>query len=112
MWFDNTLRSRLNDKASGCIIIVMQRLHQDDLVGHVLAQDDWTILSFPAIAEESERVPFDTPYGPRLFDRQPGVALHPERESVQEYAAMRRRIGLYNFSSQYQQRPIPVSGNL
>jgi hypothetical protein len=36
-WFDNTLLSRLNDKAEGCIIIVTQRLHQDDLVGHVLA---------------------------------------------------------------------------
>jgi predicted phage terminase large subunit-like protein len=111
-WYDNTLLSRLNNKSSGCIIIVMQRLHQDDLVGHVLAQDDWTVLSFPAIAEEPERVPFDTPYGPRLFVRQPGEALHPERESVHEYELMRRRIGLYNFSSQYQQRPIPVSGNL
>jgi hypothetical protein len=33
-WFDNTLLSRLNDKLQGSIIIVMQRLHQDDLVGH------------------------------------------------------------------------------
>jgi phage terminase large subunit-like protein len=110
-WYDNTLLSRLNNKSSG-IIIVMQRLHQDDLVGHVLAQDDWTVLSFPAIAEEPERVPFATPFGPRLFVRQPGAALHPERESIHEYELMRRRIGLYNFSSQYQQRPIPVSGNL
>ena len=111
-WYDNTLLSRLNNKRTGCIIIVMQRLHQDDLVGHVLAQDDWTMLSFPAIAEEPERARFDTPYGPRLFVRQPGEALHPEREAVQEYELMRGRIGLYNFSSQYQQRPIPVSGNL
>jgi len=111
-WYDNTLLSRLNNKRTGCIIIVMQRLHQDDLVGHVLPQDDWTVLSFPAIAEEPECVPFETPYGLRQFVRQPGEALHPERESVQEYEAMRRRIGLYNFSSQYQQRPIPLSGNL
>ena len=111
-WYDNTLLSRLNNKSTGCIIIVMQRLHQDDLVGHVLEQDDWTILSFPAIAEEPESVRFATPYGPRLFVRQRGEALHPERESVHEYQLMRRRIGLYNFSSQYQQRPIPVSGNL
>jgi len=111
-WYDNTLLSRLNNKRTGCIIIVMQRLHQDDLVGHVLPQDDWTVLSFPAIAEEPEIAPFDTPYGPRLFVRQPGEALHPERESVQDYESMRRRIGLYTFSSQYQQRPIPVSGNL
>jgi hypothetical protein len=34
-WYDNSLVSRLNDKADGCIIIIiMQRLHQDDLVGH------------------------------------------------------------------------------
>jgi predicted phage terminase large subunit-like protein len=111
-WYDNTLLSRLNDKRKGCIIIVMQRLHQDDLVGHVLQQDDWSVLSFPAIAEEPECVPFETPYGPRRFVRQTGEALHPNRESVQDYEAMRRRIGLYNFSSQYQQRPIPISGNL
>jgi len=35
-WYDNTLSSRLNSKKDGIIIIVMQRLHQDDLVGHVL----------------------------------------------------------------------------
>jgi predicted phage terminase large subunit-like protein len=70
------------------------------------------VLSFPAIAEEPECVPFSTPYGIRHFVRQPGEALHPERESVQDYEAMRRRIGHYNFSSQYQQRPIPISGNL
>jgi predicted phage terminase large subunit-like protein len=90
----------------------MQRLHQDDLVGHILPQDDWTILSFPAIAEELEEIAYVTPYGLRRFVRKPGEALHPERESVQEYQLMRGRIGLYNFSSQYQQRPIPISGNL
>jgi hypothetical protein len=40
-----TLLSRLNNKSSGCIMIVMRCLHQDDLVGHVLPQDDWTVLS-------------------------------------------------------------------
>jgi predicted phage terminase large subunit-like protein len=111
-WYDNTLLSRLNNKSTGCIIIVMQRLHQDDLVGHVLSRDDWTVLSFPAIAEEDERIPYMTPYGPRQFVRWKGEALQPERESLHEYELMRRRIGLYNFSSQYQQQPIPVSGNL
>jgi hypothetical protein len=111
-WYANTPLSRLNNKSSVCIIIVMQRLHQDDLVGHVLSQDEWTVLSFPAIAEEQEYVSFQTPYGVRRFVRQSGEALHPERESVFEYGAMRRRIGVYNFSSQYQQQPIPLSGNL
>jgi hypothetical protein len=35
-WYDNTLVSRLNDKRTGCIILIMQRLHEDDLVGHVM----------------------------------------------------------------------------
>jgi hypothetical protein len=37
-WYDHTLFSRLNDKRTGRIIIIMQRLHEDDLVGHVLGQ--------------------------------------------------------------------------
>jgi hypothetical protein len=53
----------------------------------VLPQDDWTVLSFPAIAEVPERAPFNTPYGHRLFVRQPGEALHPEHESVRERAS-------------------------
>ncbi len=38
-WFDGTLLSRLNSKDSGCIIIVMQRVHEEDLVGHVVGRD-------------------------------------------------------------------------
>ena len=57
-WFVHTLYSRLNDKRSGVIVIIMQRLHEDDLVGHVLAQEPWEVLSFPAIAE-TEEVPRD-----------------------------------------------------
>jgi hypothetical protein len=42
-WYDGTLYTRLNDKVSGCIIIIMQRLHEDDLVGHVLEQEGWEV---------------------------------------------------------------------
>jgi transposase len=44
------LYSRLNDTVRGAIVIIMQRLHEDDLVGHVLKQEGWEIVSFPAIA--------------------------------------------------------------
>jgi hypothetical protein len=37
-WYSHTLYSRLNDKRWGAIVIIMQRLHEDDLVGHVLGQ--------------------------------------------------------------------------
>src|SRR5271169_3199773 len=109
-WYDNTLLSRLNDKAQGCILIIMQRLHQDDLVGHVLEQEPWEVLSFPAIAEQDETHVIVNPFGTRLFKRKVGDALHPERESLATYANIRQTIGEYNFLSQYQQNPSPASG--
>lgn len=54
-WYDNTLRSRLNNQETGSIVIVMQRLHAADLVAHVQEHEDgWRVLSFPAIAEEDQ----------------------------------------------------------
>lgn len=56
-WYDNSLLSRLNSKEDGIIIIVMQRLHQDDLVGHVLDRGEhWDVLSFPAIARKMRAI--------------------------------------------------------
>ncbi len=109
-WYDNTLVSRLNDKSTGCIIIIMQRLHQDDLVGHVLEQENWEVVSFPAIAEEESRHIVETCLGRRSYRRVAGSALHPERESLPMLANIRARMGEYNFLSQYQQTPIPVGG--
>ena len=43
-WFDHTLYSRLNDKRHGAIVIIMQRLHEDDLAGHVLEQEPWEVV--------------------------------------------------------------------
>ena len=104
-WFDNTLLSRLNDKAQGSIIIVMQRLHQDDLVGHVLEQGQWDVLSLPALAESDECHLIDGPLGRRFFRRSPGDALHPARESAASLAVIRRDISELCFASQYQQNP-------
>src|SRR2546423_5124879 len=64
-WFSHTLYSRLNDKRTGAIVIIMQRLHEDDLVGQVLAQEPWDVVSFPAIAEEDEVHKIETILGPR-----------------------------------------------
>ena len=52
-WFDHTLYSRLNDTRTGCHRPDMRR-HEDDLVGHVLAQEEWEVVRFPAIAEDDE----------------------------------------------------------
>jgi predicted phage terminase large subunit-like protein len=110
-WYDNTLLSRLNSKEQGIIILVMQRLHQDDLVGHILDRgEDWETLVFPAIAEEDERYEYQSCLGPEVFERNSGEVLDSARESLDTLLAMRRTIGEYNFASQYQQNPTPFGG--
>jgi len=111
-WYLNTLYSRLNDKCRGGIVIIMQRLHEDDLVGHVLGQEPWEVVSFPAIAEADEVHAIETIWGPRCFTRRPGEALHPAREPLLVLENIRRTIGEYNFAGQYQQSPAPLGGGL
>jgi predicted phage terminase large subunit-like protein len=111
-WFSHTLYSRLNDKRTGAIVIIMQRLHEDDLVGHVLTQEPWEVISFPAIAEEDEVHNIETFLGPRTFIRRRGEALHPEREPLDTLDRIRGTIGEYNFAGQYQQSPAPLGGGL
>ena len=108
-WHDNTLISRLNDKSRDVIILIMQRLHGDDLVAHVMETDDWVHLDLPAIAEEDHFVQI----GPDKFHRRKkGDVLDPTREPREVLDQMARAMGSYNFAAQYQQRPIPVAGNI
>ncbi len=111
-WFDHTLYSRLNDKRTGRIILIMQRLHEDDLVGHVLGVERWEVIRFPAIAEQDETHVIETPYGTRRFQRRAGEALHPEREPLEILNHLREAQGEYNFAGQYQQAPAPLGGGL
>jgi predicted phage terminase large subunit-like protein len=111
-WFDQTLYSRLDDKERGAIVLVMHRLHEDDLTSHVLAQEPWDVLRLPAIAEADESWEIETAVGPRRFARHAGDALHPEREPLATLDRIRRTIGEYNFAGQYQQMPAPLEGGL
>ena len=112
-WFDHTLYSRQNDKRHGAIVVIMQRLLEDDLIGHVLAQEPWDIVRFPAIAEADEVHEIETTiWGPCRFIRRQGEALHPEREPLDTLDRIRRTIGEYNFAGQYQQTPAPLGGGL
>lgn len=110
-WYQHTLLTRLNDKRTGCIIVIMQRLHEDDLVGHVL-NDDWKVLRFPAIAEEDEVHEIRSLSKTRAFIRKRGDALHPEREPLETLASLRETIGEYLFAAQYQQTPAPLGGGM
>jgi predicted phage terminase large subunit-like protein len=111
-WYDHTLYSRLNDKQKGVIIIIMQRLHEDDLVGHVLEQEIWDHVRLPAIAEEEEVHVIDSGFCKRTVQRHIGEALHPEREPLSVLDHLRRTVGEYNFAGQYQQQPAPLGGGM
>jgi predicted phage terminase large subunit-like protein len=109
-WYDNTLRSRLNSQEKGAIIIVMQRLHADDLVAHVQEHESWDVLSFPAIAEHNETYDFLTPYGRKRIHRKNGEILQAALLSPATLESQRRAMTEYNFTAQYQQNPQPPSG--
>jgi phage terminase large subunit-like protein len=107
-WYAGTLVSRLNDKENGPIIVVMQRLHENDLAGHLLDQGGWEHLDLPSIALEDSVIPL----GRKVMTRQVGDILHPERESNDALDRIKAEIGSLQFSAQYQQRPVPLEGNL
>lgn len=108
-WFGNTLLSRLDDKANDAIVVVMQRLHVDDLVGHLQEQGGWTHLDLPAIAESEHEVPI----GPgRVHRRKLGELLHADREPQGVLDELKLAMGSMDFAAQYQQQPVTEDGNL
>jgi predicted phage terminase large subunit-like protein len=111
-WSTNTLLSRLNDKREGAMILIMQRLHEDDLTGHFLAQGGWELLRLPAIAEVNEVFEIGTIIGTQRFARNAGEPLHPAREPLELLQEMRRMMGEYDFAGQYQQSPSPLEGGI
>lgn len=107
-WYTNTLLSRLDDKINGAIVIVMQRVHMDDLVGYVTRHsNEWVILKLPAIATEDQRI--ETGPGQSHLYRADDV-LHPAREPLFVLDSYRTQLGSDTFSAQYQQEPVPPGG--
>jgi predicted phage terminase large subunit-like protein len=107
-WFANTLLSRLDDKRTGAIVVVMQRVHMDDLTGYLLAgDDDWTVLNLPAIADGHEIIRLAET---AVHHRAPGDVLWPEREPMSVLESLRLQLGSDVFSAQYQQAPVPPGG--
>lgn len=90
--YNSTIRSRVNDRDTP-IIVIMQRLHEDDLSGFLLgggSGEDWTHLCLPALNENNEPLWNDK----HNFD---------ELEQI-------RQANRYNFAGQYMQQPSPEEG--
>ncbi len=107
-WFDHTFVTRLDDKQRGAIVVVMQRLHAEDLSGYLLEKGGWEHLCLPAIAPALTTLRV----GAKVFVREQGEALHPAREPLALLERTQRELGSANFNAQYQQAPVRVVGNL
>lgn len=110
--FDQTLTTRLDNKKTGAMVVVMQRLHEQDLTGHLLEQGGWEHLKLPAVAHKRTVVLGPPPERRPIKAREVGDILWPEREGEAEIAQARTQLGGYGFSGQYDQDPSPAEGGM
>ncbi|MFC6637016.1 phage terminase large subunit [Sulfitobacter sp. JBTF-M27] len=108
-WYKSTLLSRLNDPVGGPIVLIQQRVHEEDLAGMLLEQEGWRHLDLQAIAEETHGIDL----GWRgAVARKKGDLLHPDRLPHSLLERRRLELGSYVFAAQYQQRPAPLGGGM
>lgn len=108
-WFKSTWSTRRNNPATGMFILVCQRLHEDDLCGHLLANDPQRCvhLKVPLEAEDDEDIVF--PSG-RVHHRAKGDILEPDRFTPEVVASL--KLDRLAWASQFQQRPAPSEGTI
>jgi predicted phage terminase large subunit-like protein len=108
-WYRSTLVTRPDKKKEARIVVVMQRVHQDDLVGYLLDQGGFEILNLPAVAQHDQL--FQLGRG-RTYTRRAGELLNPAHEPASVLLEIKRAMGPIAFSAQYQQCPLPHGGNI
>lgn len=108
-FFNASLLSRLDDKLNGRVIVIQQRLHEDDLAGRLKASGEYRHLNLPSIAEDAET--FDLGFG-ETYERGVGDILFEAREPREVLERMRREMTPQTFNAQYQQNPTPPDGGL
>lgn len=121
-FWDRTLSTRLNDRRSGARILIMQRLHEKDVTGHILAQENHGYDHLFLPMEFSPKVtlgnvtfdPRERPTSIGWIDwrTEPGELLWPDRLGHAEVAELKRDLGPYGYSGQAQQTPSPLGGGM
>lgn len=108
-FFKNTLQTRLNDPKTGAFIIIMQRLHENDLTGYILSEDlGYTHLCLPAEAPERTVITF--PKSGKQIIREEGDILNPQRFDAEVLAGLKKSMGSLQYAGQFQQVPAPAEG--
>jgi len=113
-WWDQAMQTRLNDPKTGAFVIIMQRVHENDLTGHILKDEynDWDHLCLPARYEIGHPSPTRSSLGftdPRTKE---GDLLWPERVDEKTLSNLERSLGTYASAGQLQQRPMPKGGGI
>jgi predicted phage terminase large subunit-like protein len=108
-WWDKVMATRLNDPKTGAKVIIMQRVHEADLAGHVLAQGGYEHLCLPAEYEGTQRTSGIGWTDPR---REVGELLWPQQFGAAQIAELKLRLGSYASAAQLQQRPSPADGGI
>lgn len=109
-WFDAVWSTRLNNPKTDAMIVVMQRLHEKDISGHIL--DDisgWEHICIPAEFDGERRKTSLGYYDPRKVKNE---LICPERFGPKEIAALKQSLGEYGASGQLQQNPVPSGGGI
>lgn len=108
VWWDEVMSTRLNDPKTGSKVIIMQRAHERDLSGHVLAQGGYEHLVLPARYEPNRKcftsIGFEDP---RTIEHEP---LWPTHFGEAELSELESSMGVYASAGQLQQRPSPREG--
>lgn len=107
-WFDQSWATRLNDKKNDVMVVIMQRLHEKDMTGHLLEVGGWEHLCLPAISNETRTISIGN------FKKQlkQGEILHAEREDKKSLDSLKNQMGSYAFAGQYMQSPAPDGGGI
>lgn len=108
-FFKNTLQTRLNNPKTGAFIIIMQRLHENDLTGYILSEDlGYTHLCLPAEAPERTVITF--PISKKQVIREEGDILNPQRFDHEVIDSLKKSMGSLQYAGQFQQVPAPAEG--
>lgn len=115
LWWRTTMSTRLNDPKTGARVIIMQRLHEDDLVGYLLERmgvggTHYEHLMLPMEYEPKRQCVTSLPYrDPRT---KAGDLLWEARYDRGEVEVLKKDLGEYNAAAQLQQNPAPSGGGM
>ena len=108
-WYDQVWTSRENDPGESASVIIAQRVHHEDLIGHVLKHGEWEHLNLPSEYEKTAHVTNIGWHDPRTKDNE---LLHPERYSRKRIERAKIELTAFGYAAQHQQRPAPLEGGM